>query len=175
VGVPGEQSDAATREKQKLELAKTLLRAGSTIRIRAFGTSMLPTIWPGDVLVIESASLDRLECGDVVLVNRENGVRVHRLLDKQGAHWITRGDGMAQDDPPMEPDQILGRVLEIRRRKRVLVPRRQVQLVDRLQIWLLSRSQTCCKIALLAHSVFHGGSHVSVANPHQPTNPIASL
>lgn len=169
--VPGEQSDAAAREEQKLELAQAVLRAGNTIQIRAFGTSMLPTIWPGDVLAIESASLNGFACGDLVLIETQNGIRVHRLIEKSDSCCVTRGDAMPQDDPEIKPDQVLGRVLEIYRRNRVLTPRRQVQGVNRLLAWLLSRSQTFCNIALLADSALHG-SNQSAKNPLRPTSPI---
>jgi len=132
-----------------------LLRSGSTVRIRAFGTSMLPTIWPGDVLLVEGRALDQLECGDLVLVKREEGVRIHRLVINCGAHWITRGDAMPQDDPPLRPAEILGRVAEIRRPKKVLTPSRQVRLMDRLVARLLCQWGPCRRLALLTHSIGH--------------------
>jgi len=162
-----------TDELQKIELAAMLLRSGSAVRIRAFGTSMLPTIWPGDVLLIERRALDQLKCGDLVLVKQEEGIRVHRLLSNSGAHWMTRGDAMPQDDPPLRPTEILGRVAEIRGPKRVLTPSRQVRLMDRMVARLLCQWGPCRRLALLTHSV---GYHLRcrMRLQHAPESPSST-
>ena len=145
--------EIATLEEHKLELAAELLRSGGSIRVRAFGTSMLPTIWPGDILQIESKACDESALGDVILVKRERSILIHRLVNKDGKQWITRGDAMPQNDPPVAPADVLGRVSRIRRRNWVLQASGRIQPLERALAWLICHSQTCRKIALLIHSV----------------------
>lgn len=150
-------------ERQKIRLATMFLRSAGRVRIRAFGTSMLPTIWPGDVLLVEGTSLDRLACGDVALVSREDGIRIHRLVNKNGTHWSTRGDAMPQNDPPLQAAEIVGRVLEVHAGNRVLTLPKKVQPLTRLLAWVLCHSQLCRRIAFLAHSACRARDlHVSL-------------
>ena len=66
------------REDTKLGLAAELLRGGGTVHLKAWGTSMLPSVWPGDLLTIQSAADDEVVPGDIVLVLRDNRFFVHR-------------------------------------------------------------------------------------------------
>ena len=141
-----------TQEEHKLELATALLNSGRNIRIKALGTRMLPTIWPSDILLIESTLYDELIRGDVVLVKRENSILIHRLVKRSGLQWITRGDAMPQDDPPVASVAVLGRVSEIQRRRRVVVPKRRILPLQRVLAWVLCHSRICRTVALLAHS-----------------------
>jgi len=102
--------------------------------------------------VIEGSSLDRLTVGNVVLVSNQEGVRIHRLVEKNGAHWSTRGDAMPQNDPPLNGAEILGRVLQVERGKRILTLAGNVRQSSRVLAWLLRHSRACRGIALLAHS-----------------------
>jgi signal peptidase I len=144
----------AAVEQQKLELATMLLRSGGTIRIRAFGTSMLPTIWPGDIILIEGSACDRLARGDVVLIKREESIVVHRLINTDYPQWSTRGDAMPQNDPPVRPGDVLGRVREIHRGTRVIIANGQVRPHQRMLAWILCHSWLCRRAALRAHSVW---------------------
>jgi hypothetical protein len=69
-------------------------------------------------------------------------------------HWITRGDAMPQNDPPVRPGDILGRVSEIHRGTRVIITNRQVPPYQRLLAWILCHSQLCRRLALRAHSAW---------------------
>jgi Peptidase S24-like len=134
---------------QKSELVSQVLLANGTARIRALGTSMLPTIWPGDILVIEPISHDRLVHGDVIAVKTLRGIRVHRLINKDGWDWITHGDAMPQNDPAISPEQVLGRVSEIRRGQQVTIPARELRLLQRVCAWMLGHSLVCRMILRL--------------------------
>ena len=70
------------REDHKLELATEVLRSGGAIRLQALGTSMLPSVWPGDLLSIEPAPGKDMVPGDIVLVARDARFFVHRLIEK---------------------------------------------------------------------------------------------
>ena len=139
--------------QQKLALCSAALRSGETIRIRAFGASMLPTIWPGDVLVIAGASSEEFVCGDIVLAKRESLV-IHRLMKRTVEHCVLRGDAMAQNDAPFSPADVLGKVVEIRRGGCVVVPQQGIQPLWRALAFLLCHSWVCRTIALRVHAKF---------------------
>jgi signal peptidase I len=144
------------REDPKLDLAAEVLRSGGTVRLKAWGTSMLPTLWPGDLLTIESAHLTDIAPGDIVLVRRNSRFFVHRLAEKRVdsgvPHWITRGDAMRQNDPPTTKLELLGRVSGIERSPGVRVPVRRLSLLSSAVAWMLSRSNTFRSVALRMHN-----------------------
>jgi SOS-response transcriptional repressor LexA len=145
------------REDPKLALAAELLRSLGTVTMRAWGTSMLPALWPGDLLTIQSALHDEVVPGDIVLVMRENRFFVHRLIEKRKVRdrcrWITRGDAMPQYDPPATELELLGRVTGIRRGKRAFVPSRRVSLYNSALAWTLCRWERARGLALRMHAV----------------------
>jgi hypothetical protein len=112
----------------KIAMAADVLRAQRTIRLRACGTSMLPALWPGDLLTIEPFAVAQAAVGDIVLVARDGRFFIHRLIQIGGscdaAAWITRGDAMPERDPPVSAEQIIGRVSQVERNDReFIVPR----------------------------------------------------
>jgi hypothetical protein len=114
----------------KLDLAAEMLRGRGTVHLTAWGTSMLPSVWPGDFLTIQGAAHDEVVPGDIVLVLRDNRLFVHRLIEmriSQGCDsLITRGDAMPDNDPPAAASELLGRVANICRGNRSFVPSRRV-------------------------------------------------
>src|ERR1700677_3793767 len=93
---PGAKADATTA--LKCELAAEVLRSFGTLRFAATGWSMLPSLWPGDTLVVNRITPDQVHVGDVVLVGRHGGLRAHRVVgsagDSQNPQWITQGDAL---------------------------------------------------------------------------------
>ncbi len=142
------------REVQKLELAAEVLGASGTIRLQALGTSMLPAIWPGDVLSIERAAANDMVPGDIVLVARDERFFVHRLIEKRDCQWITRGDSLPQNDPAVGEAQVLGRVSRIHRRNRVIVPQPRLSVLGRVFVSLLCSSDLFRSFALRVHSLW---------------------
>jgi signal peptidase I len=143
---------AAAIEEHKIELATQLLRSGGRIRIRALGTSMLPTIFPGDILHLESTPRNELAVGDVVLVKREKKIVIHRLVSNASRRWVTRGDAVPQDDSAVENEEFLGRVTRIDRGSRSIEPRGQVLPFQHALAWMLCRWPTCRNLLLRAHA-----------------------
>jgi hypothetical protein len=113
---------AQVREQEKISLVALVLRSGGGVRLRVFGTSMLPSLWPGDVVTVESGAPDKFVLGDIALALGNNQFRAHRLLATTGVHWITRGDAMPQNDPPVELHDLLGRVVSVERNGRRFSP-----------------------------------------------------
>ncbi len=143
-------------EDPKLGLAAEMLRSRGTVRLRAWGASMLPSVWPGDLLSIESAAHDEVVPGDIVLVMRENRFVIHRLVetlrDQDRFLWITRGDAMPHNDPPAAESELLGRVAGVCRAHRSFVPSRRVSLLDSALAWMLCRWDRFRNLALRIHA-----------------------
>jgi hypothetical protein len=136
-------------------LAAEILASGSKVRLRAFGSSMLPSLWPGDILTIESARCQTPVPGDIVLVLLNQRPFIHRVKEKRDCdgrlQWITRGDAVPQDDPPAANAELLGRVTSIERNNRIIVPRRRLSTAARLLAWMLCHWDRFRSICLRLH------------------------
>jgi hypothetical protein len=111
---------APSRQAIKLELATEVLRTSGELRFVASGTSMVPAVFPGDILIVRIQPIERARCGDVALWSREGRFYAHRIVrtakaDGQAA-IVTRGDALSQDDPPVGSDEFLGHVCWVVRR-----------------------------------------------------------
>jgi len=151
----------------RLNLAAEILRAGGVIRIRGLGASMLPSIWPGDVLVIESTAGSQIIPGEIVLVERDARFFVHRLVKRLNSHCITRGDSVPQNDPPVDALELLGRVAEIHRKRRVIIPEPQVSLTVRALGWMLCHYDLLRNLALRIHAFQQNRSPGGTGHTHE--------
>lgn len=109
-----------SRNTLHLELAAETLRKFGEIRFVARGTSMLPTLYPGDCLTITSFGSAAPDCGDVVLCRRAGEFRVHRIVgilrQASSTFYVLRGDSLTEDDPPVPACDVLGRVTALSHR-----------------------------------------------------------
>lgn len=110
----------SSNRTQKLlkDIGFTLLSEGKTIRIKAEGYSMYPSIKPGAVIYIEPLVKGEIPpAGGIIAWKRETGLVVHRLIRtfKEGERtvFITRGDSKLSDDPPVTYENIAGKVVMI--------------------------------------------------------------
>jgi signal peptidase I len=98
------------------------LRSKGRACLRVFGNSMRPWIRPGDTLLIVSETPVRLRVGEVVLVWRAGAFCAHRIVGrvrKAGQlSLVTQGDAFPEPDLPVLGDEVLGRVVAIKRGRR---------------------------------------------------------
>jgi signal peptidase I len=108
-------------------LAEEVVRTFGEVRLRVSGTSMVPSILPGDLVSIHQANLRDISPGDIVLFLQKGRLIVHRVVDRKVAAiadspaescLITRGDRVRHDDPPVSSPELLGRVVSIERDNR---------------------------------------------------------
>jgi hypothetical protein len=101
---------------------------------------MLPTLWPGDVLTVQSVRPEQVEPGEIVLYMRHDRFFIHRIvstdLRRGRAFLVTRGDCMFEDDPPVDRSELLGKVVEVRRAGSTFMPVRKLSPFRRLLAWL---------------------------------------
>jgi signal peptidase I len=144
------------RHDPKLDLAAEMLRSSGTVRLELRGTSMLPSLWPGDLLTIQGTAKGAVAPGDMVLVMRDSRFFVHRLVEKQRIEdrffWVTKGDSVLRSDPPVAVSELLGRVVGVHRGSRSFVPSREVSLMQASMTWMLRRWDHFRSLALRVHA-----------------------
>lgn len=113
-----------TRHHCKQILAANVLREHGRIRIAALGVSMLPSVWPGDVLTVERERVDNIEKGEIVLWERDGRFVAHRVSRRISAPGntclVTRGDALSHEDEPVTSRELLGKVVSVERAGRCL-------------------------------------------------------
>ncbi|RKD23154.1 hypothetical protein BEP19_13125 [Ammoniphilus oxalaticus] len=105
---------------------KSILAKKGWVDIPASGVSMFPLIKEGDIcrFVPLSAELD-LKKGDVYLFQTEDGQLIghryyHSFLKNQILFHAFKGDSNVQFDPPLSPEQLIGKLISIKKKRSVL-------------------------------------------------------
>ena len=173
---PWDSPGTAARDAAYCELAAEVLASTGKLRFRATGASMLPTLWPGDMLFVSRLGAAAANPGDIVLYRREGRLVAHRLVQvrdlspcagfgppgtgsaprysaRQSARFelVARGDSVGHDDPPISGHDLLGRVTSIERGALRINPR--LTFLRGLASIILSHSSFCTRVALRLHSL----------------------
>jgi hypothetical protein len=157
------RGDRRAREVERCALAVESLLASGRVRLQVHGESMLPTLWPGDLVEISSCSVDEVLPGEIVLALREGRFFLHRFLGRsQTNRFLLRGDSMPRPDPQFPNDALLGRLvscgeqgLEMKGQKE---KQNRVHPVLALRPWSWAIGQLLCffgparRLALRIHS-----------------------
>lgn len=130
----------------KNELAAAAVRSFGELRLRVTGSSMLPAVRPDDVLLIRHCRIERASPGDVVLFIRHRRLFAHRVISRSDASLVTQGDGIAEPDPPVTADELLGKVIRITRRGKTILHESKLTLPARMAAALFRRSATASRI-----------------------------
>jgi signal peptidase I len=128
----------------------SLLSEGTSLKVKADGYSMYPSIKPGSVILIEPLAdgLSPLP-GEIIAWKRESGLVVHRLVkitkEENKISYITRGDSCVCEDQPILRDQIAGKVIRVETPSGTILSsgnkliRKPFYLYNRLMVWVLLR------------------------------------
>jgi signal peptidase I len=100
-------------------VADALRRSGrlrQIVHLRVHGESMLPALWPGDVVEIASCSPEDVRPGEIVLALRDGRLFLHRFVGRfndpcKPSGFLLRGDSMPGPDPRFPPGAMLGRLV----------------------------------------------------------------
>jgi signal peptidase I len=146
-----------TRQTVVCRLISDVLQLSGRARVSVSGSSMLPSIRPGDNLLVQRTELNEVAPGDIVLFAREDRMFAHRVISqdiKDGIPClVTCGDLLDKNDPPVFANELLGRVTSILRgqsqvHSRLTLPRRLIsiffrrsQFLTRCWLWLLAQQR----------------------------------
>ncbi len=141
------QADSCSGDRAstvKCELAVEVLRSFGALRFAATGWSMLPSVCPGDTLVVDRVTQDEVCIGDIVLVGREGRLCAHRVIatagDAENRQWMTQGDALPVPDAPVAGSELLGRVSYLIRSGRLIAVPPQLSVVENLVAKVVRRS-----------------------------------
>jgi len=122
-----------------LEISDLLLRS-QAFRFRVASWSMYPTLRKGDRVTVEPVSATSLQVGEVILYHNCGKLICHRVVAvdtaEPGTRIITKGDAAVGCDAPLLPDQVLGRVVGVRRSWHL-----PANLSRRIAAWLAQLTQ----------------------------------
>jgi hypothetical protein len=150
-------STLETTNATKCDLAAQILRSFGTLRLRVTGSSMLPSLWPGDLLLIHRQEFGRISTGDIVLFAREGRLFAHRVIssagERGGEQLVTRGDALRVPEPPVTSAELLGRVCLILRAGKWTAPRAGLSPGGILLAAFVKRSARAAGLLLRLHSL----------------------
>jgi signal peptidase I len=119
-----------------MDLVADILRSFGMVRLQVRGSSMFPSLLPGDVLTVSAKKTESVERGDLVLCARDGFFVVHRVVGKVNisgeAHVVTRGDALPIADAPVLQSELLGRITVVERGAKRWRPRSRVTPLARL-------------------------------------------
>jgi len=123
------------------ELAGEVVSTFGEVRLRVLGTSMVPSIHPGDLVSVQRAGLSEISPGEIALYLREGRLFAHRVVARAGSAeqplLIMRGDRLRHNDSPVCASELLGRVHLIERGQRRLLPATGLSMWKRMILRLL--------------------------------------
>jgi signal peptidase I len=124
-----------------------VLRKFGEVRIRVFGTSMMPALNPGDSIFIRRAAIEEVTPKNIVLFLRDGRLFAHRVVEKlsgpgrEDLRLITRGDRLQQNDPPICQSELLGRVMWAERHGNRIDPNKPLSFLNRAIAPILQASE----------------------------------
>lgn len=142
------------------DLCEELLRQGKSVRFRAPGRSMYPTIRQNEAITVEPMDLSSINVGDIVLYRQGRSVVAHRVvrIDSAGTElpppcslescpsslvprysFVTCDDTWGRQNVLVEGEQILGKVVSVERKGREVDPYSTKARVRRLIHTIASR------------------------------------
>ncbi len=147
------------------DVSAELLRRGARVRFRATGRSMQPTILEGEAITVEPVAPAAVTRGDILLYRWERGVIAHRVIrierTNDGAvtqpsvlsppssvlgaqssvlspqsSFTLRGDASLSCDTPVQPEQVIGKVVAVERGgRRIDLASRRAKLRRTCRVW----------------------------------------
>ena len=136
-------------------LSEALHRFGS-LRLPAAGTSMVPTIRPGDAVTIQPVEAEKVATGDILVYANDQAFVVHRVVQAPsnafGRCLVTRGDRLLKDDAPIPAADLLGRVVCIERGHRLMSLHPVLTRIQQALCSILRRSERATSVFLWASS-----------------------
>lgn len=75
--------------------------------------SMWPALKTNDLILMKGVNGDDVEIGQIIIFENPQGFTIHRLVRKEEGKLITKGDANGAEDNPIDPKDVIGRVLYV--------------------------------------------------------------
>ena len=157
-------------------LAGDVVRTFGRVRLRVFGTSMAPSILPGDLISVQRAVMSEISSGDIVLYEREGRMFAHRVVgcmqSPGGSLLIARGDRLRHNDPPVSSRELLGKVISIERGNSQRRPASCLSGWERMIVHLLRNSEYATYLYLRVAALLPVRAQFTVS-AHRERHPVS--
>ena len=101
--------------------ATCMMAEGKEVSFTPKGNSMLPFIRGGEDSVVV-ISPDKIEVGDIVLADVSGKYIMHRVFAVDGENIVMMGDGNIKGKEKCRKSDVIGRVKEIHKGKKTVIP-----------------------------------------------------
>jgi signal peptidase I len=106
------------------EIVDLWRQAGEMHEITVSGSSMLPILREGDVLLVDH-DINTVRAGEILVFRSGESTIAHRVFrveqsPSNEAVYLTRGDSSPGQDPPVSKNEMLGKAASVRRGERTL-------------------------------------------------------
>jgi signal peptidase I len=128
------------------DLVDEVARRLGRVQLKVAGASMVPVLWPGDLVTVERCDPAELEPDAIIVFRQKEKLVIHRLMRRAGDGFIARGDARPCCDDPVTSAEIIGRVGSIVRDGRTVS--RQHALWQKIAGAALRRSERCTRLFL---------------------------
>jgi hypothetical protein len=147
---------ATTIYDTRLDLAAEVLHRFGEVRFIAHGSSMIPSIYPGDLLTVRSDAATEARRGEIVFFLLGGRPFVHRVMrkwpERNRIAFATRGDALPKEDPSVDASQLLGRVTAIQRRGKYVEIIAKAGPFTRAHRWAVRNSIAYTRLLLAVHA-----------------------
>ena len=111
------KEDISLRNSDIAELIRSAVTKGASFRFKVKGYSMTPFIKDDDIVTISSAANSLIAIGTPVAFTKdiEKRLAIHRIVKKEKALYLIKGDNCSEADGLISPADILGYVSKIER------------------------------------------------------------
>lgn len=146
------EAHVGSQDAVKRQLAADMIRTFGELRLRVTGSSMLPSVFPGDILSVKRSEVTDISSGDMVLFERQGHLCAHYVVrkasDRGQTYLVTRGHLLSCADPPVSPRELLGRVTSIERGRFHIDPQAALSIHSRIIAIVLRRSVLATRLML---------------------------
>jgi signal peptidase I len=90
-----------------------VLARDGAVWVHEYSDSMAPLVRAGDRLALARTTFADVRAGELIACRRDGQLVVHRVLWRDAAGLITKGDGLSRRDAPVPAADVVGRVTVI--------------------------------------------------------------
>lgn len=105
----------SARRDLAVAFAPDVLAREGALWVREASLSMLPLIRPGDEIRLAPVEPEQVIPGMLIAYRRDARLVIHRVLARDGAGVVAKGDALVSPDAPLPWDQVVARVAALRR------------------------------------------------------------